>query len=151
MVHRVHKASVGLVLAGVGLVLAGVGLVLAPACGGAPRLDGEIEAGDTTVIELGDTVFEAGDTVTVPAGEVLEGDLYAAGEAVRFLGQSIGDLVTAGISVLVDGPLAPPTSATPRCSSTARSTETCSQWARTSTCWGARLGIPLGYSGIRSS
>ena len=105
MVHRVHKASVGLVLAGVGLVLAGVGLVLAPACGGAPRLDGEIEAGDTTVIELGDTVFEAGDTVTVPAGEVLEGDLYAAGEAVRFLGQSIGDLVTAGISVLVDGPI----------------------------------------------
>ncbi len=46
---------------------------------------------------------EAGAVVTVPSGEVREGDLYAAGEAIRVHGQLAGDLVAAGQRVLVDG------------------------------------------------
>ena len=46
---------------------------------------------------------EAGVVVTVPVGEVREGDLYAAGEAVRVHGRLAGDLVAAGQRVLVDG------------------------------------------------
>lgn len=46
---------------------------------------------------------EAGPAVTVPAGDVRDGDLYAAGEAVRVLGRLAGDLVAAAQRVLVDG------------------------------------------------
>lgn len=46
---------------------------------------------------------EAGAAVTVASGEVREGDLYAAGEAIRIHGQVAGDLVAGGQRVLVDG------------------------------------------------
>ncbi len=46
---------------------------------------------------------EAGAVVTVPSGEVREGDLYAAGEAVRVHGRLAGDLVAGAQRVLVDG------------------------------------------------
>jgi len=46
---------------------------------------------------------EAGTVVTVPSGEVREGDLYAAAEAVRVHGRLAGDLVTGAQRVLVDG------------------------------------------------
>ncbi len=46
---------------------------------------------------------EAGAVVTVPSGEVREGDLYAAGEAVRVLGRLAGDLVAGAQRVIVDG------------------------------------------------
>lgn len=46
---------------------------------------------------------EAGTVVTVPSGEVREGDLYAAGEAVRVLGRLAGDLVAGAQRVIVDG------------------------------------------------
>ena len=46
---------------------------------------------------------EAGTVVTVASGEVREGDLYAAGEAVRVHGQLAGDLVAGAQRVLVDG------------------------------------------------
>ena len=48
-------------------------------------------------------VAEAGTVVTVPSGEVREGDLYAAGEAVRIDGRLAGDLLAFGQRVLVDG------------------------------------------------
>ena len=44
-----------------------------------------------------------GPVVTVANGEVREGDLYAAGEAVRIHGRVAGDLGAAGQRVLVDG------------------------------------------------
>ena len=46
---------------------------------------------------------EAGPVVTVPSGEVREGDLYATGEAVRVDGRLAGDLVAAAQRVLVRG------------------------------------------------
>ena len=46
---------------------------------------------------------EAGAVVTVPSGEVREGDLYTAGEAVRVHGRLAGDLVAGAQRVLVDG------------------------------------------------
>ena len=46
---------------------------------------------------------EAGLEVTVPSGEVREGDLYATGEVVRIDGRLAGDLVALGQRVLVDG------------------------------------------------
>ena len=46
---------------------------------------------------------EAGTVVTVASGEVREGDLYAAAEAVRVHGRLAGDLVTGAQRVLVDG------------------------------------------------
>ena len=46
---------------------------------------------------------EAGTVVTVPSGEVREGDLYVAGEAVRVHGRLAGDLVAGAQRVLVDG------------------------------------------------
>ena len=46
---------------------------------------------------------EAGAVVTVPSGEVREGDLYAAGEAVRVLGRLAGDLVAGAQRVILDG------------------------------------------------
>ena len=45
----------------------------------------------------------AGGAVTIPAGEVREGDLYAAGEAVRVDGRLDGDLVAASRRIRVDG------------------------------------------------
>ena len=46
---------------------------------------------------------EAGTVVTLSSGEVREGDLYAAGEAVRVHGRLAGDLVAGAQRVLVDG------------------------------------------------
>lgn len=46
---------------------------------------------------------EAGLEVTVPSGEVREGDFYAAAEVVRIDGRLAGDLVALGQRVLVDG------------------------------------------------
>ena len=46
---------------------------------------------------------EAGLEVTVPSGEVREGDFYAAAEVVRVDGRLAGDLVALGQRVLVDG------------------------------------------------
>ena len=67
-----------------------MGLVLTAALAAAPAPAGAQET-------------EAGVAVTIPAGEVHEGDLYAAGEAVRVHGRLAGDLVAAGQRVLVDG------------------------------------------------
>ena len=46
---------------------------------------------------------EAGAVVTLAGGEVREGDLYAAGEAVRVHGRLAGDLVAGAQRILVDG------------------------------------------------
>ena len=46
---------------------------------------------------------EAGTVVTLSSGEVRDGDLYAAGEAVRVHGRLAGDLVAGAQRVLVDG------------------------------------------------
>ena len=45
----------------------------------------------------------AGDVVTIASGEVREGDLYAAAEAVRVDGRLNGDLVAGARRILVDG------------------------------------------------
>ena len=47
--------------------------------------------------------LQVGDTVTIPNGEVREGDLYVAGEAVRVDGRLDGDLIAAGNRVAVTG------------------------------------------------
>ena len=47
--------------------------------------------------------LQADDRLTIPSGEVREGDLYAAGEAVRIDGRLNGDLVAAARRILVDG------------------------------------------------
>lgn len=52
---------------------------------------------------LGATDFRAGDTVVVPAGEVIDDDLYAAGETIRIDGTVRGDLITGGRMVTVNG------------------------------------------------
>ena len=49
------------------------------------------------------TAFAAGLAVTVPGGEVREGDLYAASESIRLDGRLAGDLVAAAQRVRVDG------------------------------------------------
>ncbi len=67
-----------------------IGLMLSGAFAGAPAPAGAQGA-------------EAGPAVTVPSGEVREGDLYAAGEAVRVDGRLAGDLVAVGQRVLVSG------------------------------------------------
>ena len=67
-----------------------VGLILSGALAGAPAPAGAQGA-------------EAAAAVTVPSGEVREGDLYAAGETVRIDGQLAGDLLALGQRVLVDG------------------------------------------------
>ena len=72
------------------MVYRATGLVLTAALAGAPAPAVAQEA-------------EAGAVVTVPSGEVREGDLYAAGEAIRVHGRLAGDLVAAGQRVLVDG------------------------------------------------
>ena len=46
---------------------------------------------------------EAGAVVTIPSGEVREGDFYTVGEAVRVNGRLAGDLVAAAQRVFVDG------------------------------------------------
>ena len=46
---------------------------------------------------------EVGDVLTIASGEVREGDLYAAGEAVRVDGRLNGDLVAGARRILVDG------------------------------------------------
>ena len=48
-------------------------------------------------------VVRAGDVVTIASGEVREGDLYAAAEAVRVNGRLNGDLVAGARRILVDG------------------------------------------------
>ena len=72
------------------MVYRATGLVLTAALAGAPAPAVAQEA-------------EAGAVVTVPSGEVREGDLYAAAEAIRVHGRLAGDLVAAGQRVLVDG------------------------------------------------
>ena len=67
-----------------------MGLILTAALAAAPAPAGAQET-------------EAGVSVTIPGGEVREGDLYAAGEAIRVHGHLAGDLVGAGQRVLVDG------------------------------------------------
>ena len=46
---------------------------------------------------------EVGDVLTIASGEVREGDVYAAGEAVRVDGRLNGDLVAGARRILVDG------------------------------------------------
>ena len=70
--------------------IASMGLALAIVSGGAPS---PVKAQQT----------EAGDAVTIPSGEVREGDLYAAGEAVRVDGRLNGDLVAGARRIQVDG------------------------------------------------
>jgi cytoskeletal protein CcmA (bactofilin family) len=67
-----------------------IGLMLAAALAGAPAPAGAQEA-------------EAGAVVTIPSGEVREGDLYTAGESVRIDGRLAGDLVAAAQRLLVNG------------------------------------------------
>ena len=67
-----------------------IALILAGAFAGAPAAAGAQGA-------------EAGPVVTVPRGEVREGDLYATGEAIRVDGRLAGDLVAAAQRVLVRG------------------------------------------------
>lgn len=66
------------------------GLTIAVAWAGAPA-----PAGAQTV--------QGGGSVTIPSGEVREGDLYAAGEAVRVDGRLSGDLVVGARRVVVEG------------------------------------------------
>ena len=66
------------------------GLILTAALAAAPASAGAQET-------------EAAAVVTIPVGEVREGDLYAAGEAVRVHGRLAGDLVAGAQRVFVDG------------------------------------------------
>ena len=70
--------------------IASKGLALAMVFGGAPA---PVEAQSV----------EAGGALTIASGEVREGDLYAAGEAVRVDGRLNGDLVAAARRIMVDG------------------------------------------------
>ncbi len=47
--------------------------------------------------------LQAGGDVTIPNGEVREGDIYAAAEAIRVEGRLDGDLAAAAARVVVDG------------------------------------------------
>ena len=67
------------------------GLILAAAFAAAPAAAGAQE------LEFGESA------VTIPSGEVREGDLYAAGESVRVAGRVDGDLLAAARRVLVSG------------------------------------------------
>ena len=67
-----------------------MGLTLAVASGGAPAT-------------VGAQSLEGSDAVTIPSGEVREGDLYAAGEAVRVDGRLNGDLVAGARRILIEG------------------------------------------------
>ncbi len=66
-------------------------------------------AGTGGVSELSDgqgTVFAGALAVTVPAGEVREGDLYAASESIRIDGRLAGDLVAGAQRMRLDGQVA---------------------------------------------
>lgn len=52
---------------------------------------------------VGAQAVEVGDALTIASGEVREGDLYAAGEAVRVDGRLNGDLVAGARRIVVDG------------------------------------------------
>ena len=68
-----------------------IGLTLAVACVVAPASAGAQQA-------------DAGGVVTIPRGEIREGDLYSAGDTVRVDGRLAGDLVAAAARrVVVDG------------------------------------------------
>lgn len=68
-----------------------IGLTLVVACVAAPASAGAQQAG-------------AGTVVSIPRGEVREGDLYGAGDTVRVDGRLAGDLVAAAARrVVVDG------------------------------------------------
>ena len=56
-----------------------------------------------SVAPAGAQTVQGGGSVTIPSGEVHEGDLYAAGEAVRVDGRLSGDLVVAARRVVVEG------------------------------------------------
>ncbi|MCY4658817.1 MAG: hypothetical protein OXF93_03260 [Acidobacteria bacterium] len=70
--------------------IASMGVALAIVFGGAPA-PAEAQS------------VEVGDVLTIASGEVREGDLYAAGEAVRVDGRLNGDLVAGARRILVDG------------------------------------------------
>ncbi len=70
--------------------MASMGLLLTAAFAAAPAPAGAQET-------------EAGAVVTIPSGEVREGDFYTVGEAVRVSGRLAGDLVAAAQRVFVDG------------------------------------------------
>lgn len=70
--------------------IASTGLALAIVTGGAPS---PAEA----------QLVEARDLVTIPSGEVREGDLYAAGQTVQVDGRLDGDLVAGARRIVVDG------------------------------------------------
>lgn len=69
---------------------ASMGLALAIVSGGAPA-------------PVGAQAVEVGDALTIASGEVRDGDLYAAGEAVRVDGRLNGDLVAGARRIVVDG------------------------------------------------
>ena len=56
-----------------------------------------------SVAPAGAQTVQGGGSVTIPSGEVHEGDLYAAGEAVRVDGRLSGDLVVGARRVVVEG------------------------------------------------
>ena len=70
--------------------IASMGLALGIVFGGAPS---PAEA----------QLVEARDLVTIPSGEVREGDLYAAGQTVQVDGRLNGDLIAGARRVVVDG------------------------------------------------
>lgn len=70
--------------------IASMGLALGIVCGGAPS-------------PANAQLVEAGDLVTIPSGEVREGDLYAAGQTVRVDGRLNGDLIAGARRIQVDG------------------------------------------------
>ncbi len=53
-----------------------------------------------------DTSYEGRKIVTVPAGTVVEGDFFAAGDRVEISGEVTGDLYAAGAEVVIDGTVA---------------------------------------------
>ena len=96
-----RKASIALILT--------VAVANAPAPAGSQPAETGLAVTDTTgggVRELSDaqgTAFAAGLAVTVPSGEVREGDLYTASESIRVDGRLAGDLVAAAQRLRVDG------------------------------------------------
>lgn len=70
--------------------IASMGLAVAIVFGGAPA-------------PVAAQAVEVGDALTIASDEVREGDLYAAGEAVRVDGRLNGDLVAGARRILVDG------------------------------------------------
>jgi hypothetical protein len=60
-------------------------------------------AGSLLGVRAGAIEFKAGQHVTVPADEVIDGDLYATGETVTIDGTVRGDVVASGREVRVNG------------------------------------------------